>query len=438
MNDVSRHLSALSAFDECGVDDAFSALQTKVNEKLAEQRTKTKVAEKERSLLQERLREAKAISSVTSQIVNASRNALKIAPNEDAATLQTVIDRLRQSTLHPCRGNSSPSYIADTATTQNLNSEIASLSLEIESLMTKFKGLSDEREGCTLPTKVVQAVTSLRVLLADNNGCARFSEKDVDSLEDDLSAKIIDGTSRKDVEKIGLKRIALLRSTLSKEIESVDAKRLNEHKSKELQLRMKQDELTRVSKSANKENEDHERELEKAKRRYESSKLILNHDDGQPTEGDIEKDVTLNIEKFKEHLARKNRTSYRQLEREMKSTLQSERAEEAAREEEARLFRLQALASSCPYTKTLQGLTADIHKTTESRKQDVYSGRNDLLDCQANRQTNFGTDRLFSDSKFRLGNALHEAGIANTSAARDAVRMAIPRTEARTTGIRPF
>ena len=392
MNDVSRHISALSAFDDGGDDDQFSALQSKIAGKLVEQRSKAKDADKERAIVQEKHRKENAEIAVTNQIVNACGNALKIAPNEDVATLQKVVDRLRDPTVN----------VADP--TENLDGEIASLSREIESLMKKFKGLSDEREGYTeLPTKVAQAITSLRCLLGDNR-CASLSEKDIDLLEEDLSAKL--AVSRHDVEKIGMKRIALLRNRLSKEMDSADAKKrlLVKSKELELQLRMKQSELTSVSKSANKENEGRDiekRELEKAKRRYESSKAVLNREDGQP-EGVIEKDVILNMEKFKEQNVRKSRSSFRQHERERKTTLQRERAEEAAREEEARLFRLQALASSCPYTKNIEQLSADIHKTTESRKQDVFSGRSDLLDCQANRQTNFGTERLFSDSKFRL------------------------------------
>ena len=391
MNDVSRHISALSAFDDGGDDDQFSALQSKIAGKLVEQRSKAKDADKERAIVQEKHRKENAEIAVTNQIVNACGNALKIAPNEDVATLQRVIDRLRDPTVN----------VADP--TENLDGEIASLSRKVESLMKKFKGLSDEREGYTeLPTKVAQAITSLRCLLGDNR-CASLSEKDIDSLEEELTAKLTDGH---DVEKIGMKRIALLRNRLSKEMDSADAKKrlLVKSKELELQLRMKQSELTSVSKSANKENEGRDiekRELEKAKRRYESSKAVLNREGGQP-EGVIEKDVILNMEKFKEQNVRKSRSSFRQHERERKTTLQRERAEEAAREEEARLFRLQALASSCPYTKNIEQLSADIHKTTESRKQDVFSGRSDLLDCQANRQTNFGTERLFSDSKFRL------------------------------------
>ena len=424
MNDVSRHLSALSAFDEGGEDDEYSALQSKNADKLFEQRSKEKVAERERALVQERKRKEVAELAVTNQIVNACKNALKYAPNDDAATLQTVVDRLRQPTVR--------------CATENLDSAIACLSRGIESLMKEFNELpDDETEGCRLPTKVAQAINALRGLIEDNP----LGEKDVDSLEMELTAELIGGRSRRDVEKNGMKRIALLRNRLSKEMESSDAKRLGEYKAKELHLRM-QSQLTRISKSANKENEDHVvremRELEKAKRRYEASKAIRNRENEAQPKGDIETDISLNIARIREQQARKSRTSFRQREREKKLTLQRERAEEAAREEEARLFRLQAQKSSCPYTKTLQGLSADIHKTTESRRQDKYSGRNDLLDCQANRQTNFGTARLFSDSKFRLGNALREAGIANTTAARDAVRLAIPRTEARTTGIRPF
>ena len=45
--------------------------------------------------------------------------------------------------------------------------------------------------------------------------------------------------------------------------------------------------------------------------------------------------------------------------------------------------------------------------------------------------------KIFNDLCFRLGHALHEAGVANADAAGDVVKQLVPREkEERTTGIR--
>ncbi len=112
--------------------------------------------------------------------------------------------------------------------------------------------------------------------------------------------------------------------------------------------------------------------------------------------------------------------------------------EEAQGEEEKRLRRLNSLAASVPYYGTIMKANSDIHKSTESRKRDVYQGRMDLADFQCGNLKSFTDEQLFRDSRFRLGNALHAAGLAHTEYARDVMREAIPRCQERTTGIEPY
>ena len=83
-------------------------------------------------------------------------------------------------------------------------------------------------------------------------------------------------------------------------------------------------------------------------------------------------------------------------------------------------------------------LSSDIHKSTKARENDVYGGRSKLADFQSGTMKSFTDEKVFSDANFRLGHALHESGLANSAYARDAVRSVIPRTEARTTGIKPY
>jgi hypothetical protein len=96
------------------------------------------------------------------------------------------------------------------------------------------------------------------------------------------------------------------------------------------------------------------------------------------------------------------------------------------------------LAASVPYYRNIVTTSSDIYKTTEARKNDVYAGRGELADFQSGKFKSFTEERVFSDSKFRLGNALHEAGVANTTYARDVIRRMIPRREEHTTGIKPY
>lgn len=112
--------------------------------------------------------------------------------------------------------------------------------------------------------------------------------------------------------------------------------------------------------------------------------------------------------------------------------------EEAIKAEEQRLERLSFLAASVPYYHAIMNTTSDIHRSTEARKNDVYEGRSELADFQIGVQKSFTNEKLFSDARFRLGNALHEAGVAQTRYARDVVRNAIPRVEERTTGLQPY
>ena len=133
-------------------------------------------------------------------------------------------------------------------------------------------------------------------------------------------------------------------------------------------------------------------------------------------------------------------TTYRQEQRKEKILAKKKAEDDATKAEERRLERLSALAASVPYYRTIMNTTSDIHRSTEARKHDVYVGRDDLADFQCGLQKlrSFTNEKLFSDSKFRLGNALHEAGVSHTTYARDVIRNAIPRVEERTTGIKPY
>ena len=113
--------------------------------------------------------------------------------------------------------------------------------------------------------------------------------------------------------------------------------------------------------------------------------------------------------------------------------------DQALEKEKQRLERLSILATTVPYYENIQKILPNIHKTTFCRKSDVYdsSCSRNLMDFQRKYMPSFSNERLFSDKKFRLSYALHEAGVANSSYARDIVKKFIPRMPERTTGIEP-
>lgn len=116
-------------------------------------------------------------------------------------------------------------------------------------------------------------------------------------------------------------------------------------------------------------------------------------------------------------------------------------AVKAFRQEQQRVERLSVVAASVPYYEAIHSITSNIHKTTSCRKNNIYDpyASTKLLDFQRqDGMSSFTNERVFSDTKFRLGHALHEAGVANSLYAREIVRRLIPRLPERSTGIAPY
>jgi hypothetical protein len=186
------------------------------------------------------------------------------------------------------------------------------------------------------------------------------------------------------------------------------------------------------------------RELKLLERSISAKRTIWNHKASSstmqaptPSKREIES-VTARISQHREN---KQRTKSRELQRQSKITAKEDAEIASAKAEERRLDRLCALAASVPYYKNIMNAVPDIYKTTEARKNDVYRGRDASLadfQCGLAQLKSFTNDKLFSDAKFRLANALHEAGVAQSIYARNVVREAIPRVEERTTGIKPY
>ena len=147
------------------------------------------------------------------------------------------------------------------------------------------------------------------------------------------------------------------------------------------------------------------------------------------------------VVRLSKHRENKERTRNREILRQNKISSQQNANMASAKAEEVRLERLCVLAASVPYYKDIMNALPDIHKTTEARKNDTYISRDASLadfQCGLQQLRSFTNDKVFSDSKFRLANALHEAGVSQSVYARNVVREAIPRSAERTTCIKPY
>jgi hypothetical protein len=135
----------------------------------------------------------------------------------------------------------------------------------------------------------------------------------------------------------------------------------------------------------------------------------------------------------------KQRTTYRERlrlqkieERKLELMFQFEREQE-------RIERLHKIAHSVPYYQKIKECKANIHKTTCARKYDLYEKDDSgLADFQSNKMQNFSNEKLFSNIRFKLADALFSSGVANTTYAQSIVKAMVPREPERTTGIEPF
>lgn len=273
----------------------------------------------------------------------------------------------------------------------------------------------------------------------------KASKQKVDRVSQEFERK------RKEIETNGLKEIETLRKEFNSRSRSMKANVTNELKRKEIHLRLQALRLEREDiPNADAETQGQviaeacKKEANRVQRMLETKQALMKlwTEQMQKSEDDraddLRGDFAAEIQNQVHQRANRDRANYRREEITRRNS-ERERAEgEAVRAEEMRLERLNSLAASTPYWRSIVDKSSDIHKSTEARKNDVYVGRGDLADFQSGTLTSFTNDKVFSDANFRLGNALHEAGVARSTHARDVIRSTIPRVEARTTGIKPY
>ena len=242
------------------------------------------------------------------------------------------------------------------------------------------------------------------------------------------------------IETNGLKEIARLRKEITARLKTMEFSIDNEYKQKELQLKLKsmrllheeseKEEAERIKKAiAKKEEDDYLIEAKRTQRLAKAKQSLRRYQTQQITEQDASSNgLNDNLQRIKQKEVNRTRISYRKEQMLSRQLKEHEKSVQQVREEEARLDRLNSLAASVPYYESIMDKAPDIHKTTKARENDFYR-KPKLQDFQSGNLKSFTTDKVFSDSKFKLASALHEAGLSNTTYARDVVRAAIPRNE---------
>mmetsp|Transcript_29278 Transcript_29278/g.55315 ORF Transcript_29278/g.55315 Transcript_29278/m.55315 type:complete len:645 (+) Transcript_29278:129-2063(+) len=148
----------------------------------------------------------------------------------------------------------------------------------------------------------------------------------------------------------------------------------------------------------------------------------------------------------KENILREERMKVNKERIDYRAIVMGERMRQKSHEEEMekireieKLERLSALAATVPYYDNIINCKADLSKNTKARENDVYEdiALTGLTDFQLGegRLRCFTNEKVFSDVRFRLGQALRQAGIAGSEASRAVVRNLVPRAPERTTGI---
>ncbi|KAL3799678.1 hypothetical protein ACHAWO_002862 [Cyclotella atomus] len=493
----SRHLDALSAFDN---DDEFNSIQNNLTSFQAKQKLSMKSKDARYTWLQEERKLKQSELAVTKQLSNSIGNLIteyekgNYAKTNDLLSIKDQLEKFdtveslqlklvndvkeemqsisREATEHAdalCA-----QLMLDTKETLcvagvKLDDQYSSIVTEANACRRKaMKLLAEEsnvdNNDVMIPKQLAAAIAEARVI---ENKMAQLNDEScgtVEIFEHELKQKLTSlkqdasitkkslrsqdyARSRKAVENKAMKDIV----SLAKKLENREKKLLEDKqsklKSKDLQIRMQ---AQRVDQEKTKLLED-EVKLAEAKNNHELRLLVKSMNQNrtlwshQAQETKDSASITTELEteatRLSQHRSNKERTMVREMQRQSKIKSKQMSDVESAREEVERLERLSVLASSVPYYRNIINTVPDIHKTTKARTNDVYTGRDASrtdFQCGLQQLKSFTNDKVFSDPKFRLANALHEVGVANSTYARDVVRQTIPRQEERTTGIKPY
>ena len=353
---------------------------------------------------------------------------------EQHATLATKAKECRSKAMQLVREHST-NFSSQTL----LSSRLATAIADARATQHKLSQISDENEHEFCVDILEHEVTQQLAAFKCKNPTKSASQED---------AKML-----KTIENNAIKALTELRNEMERRYTSNSEKKQNKFRSNSLRLQIQTQQIEKENSIKVKQMRQMEergklidfknkQELQLLEKSMASKQALWERQTTNATETTgIKADFESEVARLSKHRENKERTKKREIQRQNKITSQQHANMASSKAEELRLERLSALAASVPYYRDIINAESDIHKTTEARKNDVYMCRDASLadfQCGLQQLRCFTNDKVFSDSKFRLANALHEAGVAQSVHARNVVRQAIPRSEERTTGIRPY
>jgi hypothetical protein len=309
----------------------------------------------------------------------------------------------------------------------------------------------NDNDQNVLPMSLVRALDSLRSLSQENDSC---DDGKVDSLENEIRKKFEDARIEqnyialnvektassscdeeiillakktslqkleslealtKTIEKDALKDIECLREDTIARFQASKSIITTNLKRKEMTLRLKAMRLERESlqkieaerrtqAEAKEASDAHRKEMQQTIRVLESKDALLKHQAQLAVQKEnsmnIKHDLAEEIKSQSQQLKNKNRSLFRQSQIESRIATKKVAEEKAAAEEESRITRLNELATRVPYYDSIMEKQADIHKSTEARKHDVYAHPK-LPDFQSNNLKSFSNEKVFSNPNFR-------------------------------------
>ena len=279
-----------------------------------------------------------------------------------------------------------------------------------------------------LPAPLASALDSLRSLLQRNDHTDDGGE--IDDLQHCLSIKFEEAPTDCDpnqqkladlekkchaIEKDGLEEVERLRELFLARFQTTKADIETNLRRKGLKLKLmtlrhereesqKSEAERQVQATAKKVGDDYQKELKRALRVLETKHAVLKHHADQSgveqenCNARLKDDFADEIESRRRQQTNQTRSNLRKARIDSKNLAQRTTKEEAAKAEESRIERLNAISASVPYNRNKQ---SDIYKTTEARKHDVYAGPSTLADFQCGNLKSFTQEKVFSDPKFR-------------------------------------
>jgi len=293
------------------------------------------------------------------------------------------------------------------ATTKQIKANIAHhVRRKYEAQHRKNAEISLKRVNSQIVDWGLKRITTVKCLITENMQAELMGKINATIRQEQQARLLVLRTAREEATKIENEKMKLLKEQKQKEIDAEAARLKLEHNEKRAMVDSYHQELAAMKAI------DDERKVEEDKMEEEERKLRMEEN--------------------------KERITYRFILNQEKMRALEHEANLKSLAERERLERLSALAASVPYFEKILNAKADLSKNTVCREHDIYEeDLRGLHDFQSKQLSCFSNEKVFSDVRFRLGAALHAAGVARSAASRSLVKSIVPRDMNRTTKIMP-